>query len=278
MQFAYGDDGFDSVKVENQHLPLVKMSIDDIYVTKEIIEDPYLEKFHTICEGTSIILSPDFPKLYTINWEEDINNASLEVNETGVYASYVVSEYCRDTFMINITKIDTPDAVIIDLRGEENYCFDLESTTLMISSEDASDEFIWNDFGRADEVLIEEAGNFNVTVSNAHCSSVYTSEVEAYCEGKFFIPNAFTPSDENGLNEVFLPISNGHVDGYDLRIYNRWGVLVFQTNVQGEGWSGRINNNIVQSDVYVYQISYDYTSESGGIELKQQIGTVTLLK
>ena len=68
------------------------------------------------------------------------------------------------------------------------------------------------------------------------------------------------------------------MDGYDLRIYNRWGFLVFQTNVQGEGWSGRINNNIVQSDVYVYQISYDYTSELGGIELKQQIGTVTLLK
>ena len=37
VQFAYGDDGFDSIKVENQHLPLVSMSIEDIYSHYDII-------------------------------------------------------------------------------------------------------------------------------------------------------------------------------------------------------------------------------------------------
>ena len=32
IQFAYGDDGFDSTKVENQILPLVGMSVEDIYM------------------------------------------------------------------------------------------------------------------------------------------------------------------------------------------------------------------------------------------------------
>jgi len=32
IQFAYGDDGFDSTKVENQTIPLVGMSIEDIYM------------------------------------------------------------------------------------------------------------------------------------------------------------------------------------------------------------------------------------------------------
>ena len=251
---------------------------DEIYVTKEFIEDPYLEKDHLICEGTSMILVPDLPKLYKINWALDLNNSSLEVSKTGAYSSYVESEYCRDTFIVNVTKIDTPDAYIVDLRGEENYCFDTESTTLMISTKDASDEFSWNDFGRSDEVLIEEAGDFNVTVSNAHCSSVFTHKVEDYCEGKFFIPNAFTPGDGNGLNEVFMPISNGHVDGYDFRIYNRWGVLIFKTNIQGEGWDGNVNNRLVQVDVYIYRIGYNYISESGGIEREEQVGKVTLLR
>jgi DNA-directed RNA polymerase II subunit RPB1 len=31
IQFEYGEDGFDSMKVENQNLPLVKMSIEDVY-------------------------------------------------------------------------------------------------------------------------------------------------------------------------------------------------------------------------------------------------------
>lgn len=36
IQFAYGDDGFESTKVENQVIPLVGMSIEDIYVHYDI--------------------------------------------------------------------------------------------------------------------------------------------------------------------------------------------------------------------------------------------------
>ena len=37
VQFAYGDDGFDAMKVENQILPLVGMSIEDIYLHFDIV-------------------------------------------------------------------------------------------------------------------------------------------------------------------------------------------------------------------------------------------------
>ena len=37
IQFAYGDDGFDSTKVENQVVPLVGMSVEDIYMMYDII-------------------------------------------------------------------------------------------------------------------------------------------------------------------------------------------------------------------------------------------------
>ena len=37
VQFAYGDDGFDSTKVENQAIPIVGMSIEDIYMHYDII-------------------------------------------------------------------------------------------------------------------------------------------------------------------------------------------------------------------------------------------------
>lgn len=39
VQFSYGDDGIDTVKVENQDLPLVEMSIEDIYAHYAIIDD-----------------------------------------------------------------------------------------------------------------------------------------------------------------------------------------------------------------------------------------------
>ena len=37
IQFTYGDDGFDSTRVESQHLPLVNMSVEDIYMHYDII-------------------------------------------------------------------------------------------------------------------------------------------------------------------------------------------------------------------------------------------------
>lgn len=37
IQFAYGDDGFDTTRVENQVIPLVGMSLEDIYMHYDII-------------------------------------------------------------------------------------------------------------------------------------------------------------------------------------------------------------------------------------------------
>ena len=42
------------------------------------------------------------------------------------------SSNCKDTFIVKVMKIDTPDPEIVDLKGEENYCFDIESTLLRV--------------------------------------------------------------------------------------------------------------------------------------------------
>ena len=39
VQFRYGEDGFDSCKVENQTIPLVSMSIEDIYMRYDLLQD-----------------------------------------------------------------------------------------------------------------------------------------------------------------------------------------------------------------------------------------------
>lgn len=39
VQFSYGDDSIDTIKVENQVLPIVDMSIQDIYAHFAVIDD-----------------------------------------------------------------------------------------------------------------------------------------------------------------------------------------------------------------------------------------------
>jgi len=51
-----------------------------------------------------------------------------------------------------------------------------------------------------------------------------------------YIPNAFTPN-EDGLNDSFGALGYG-VKDYHLIIYNRWGHLVFESNIINNPWDG----------------------------------------
>lgn len=71
----------------------------------------------------------------------------------------------------------------------------------------------------------------------------------------YFMPNAFSPNGD-GLHDEF--IGTGYLaDGFlqfELRIWNRWGEQVFQSNSPNLGWNGRRNNagDLLPSDVYSY--------------------------
>ena len=54
IQFAYGDDGFDSTRVENQTIPLVGMSLEDIYLHFDIVgsNDQHNDLLEIYTKGT----------------------------------------------------------------------------------------------------------------------------------------------------------------------------------------------------------------------------------
>ncbi len=250
---------------------------DNILITKEIIEDPYPEKEIYICEGTQVTLEPSFTNNYKIYWEENKNSETILVNQSGIYTSYVESEYCKDVFVIQVFKIDTPMAIITDINGKDFYCFDLETTTLTIQSGESNLIFDWDDFGRSDEVEITSAGTYKVIVYNQYCSSSFEIEIEEYCTGLLFIPNAFSPGNKDGVNDVFKPVVK-NIQDYELRIFNRWGEMIFKSNDVTEGWDGTINGKNCQMDVYVYQIDYSYNSEFNGVYQNKKVGTFTLYR
>ncbi|HXC05752.1 MAG TPA: gliding motility-associated C-terminal domain-containing protein, partial [Bacteroidia bacterium] len=69
-------------------------------------------------------------------------------------------------------------------------------------------------------------------------------------------PNTFTPNDD-GHNEIWVPQGEGiDLNNYSLRIWDRWGNLVFSTTTWGQGWDGRANNghDKAQIDIYVWQV------------------------
>jgi gliding motility-associated-like protein len=92
----------------------------------------------------------------------------------------------------------------------------------------------------------------------------------------FYVPNTFTP-DNNGMNEVFLPIFTSGFDPYDynLLIFNRWGEIVFESYNHQVGWDGTYRGRLVQDGTYVWKIEFKtkYTDER-----KVHTGHVNVLK
>lgn len=77
-----------------------------------------------------------------------------------------------------------------------------------------------------------------------------------------FIPTAFTPNGD-GRNDEFRPTVAGMKHFFYLRVYNRWGQLLFNSGRPDIGWDGTFKGTRQASGTYVYTISaVDYTNKS----------------
>jgi gliding motility-associated-like protein len=72
---------------------------------------------------------------------------------------------------------------------------------------------------------------------------------------EYEMPNVFTPNND-GINDLLIPINNRQVGKITFNVYNRWGTLVFETNNPAIEWDGKdMNSNEVVSDgIYYYTI------------------------
>jgi gliding motility-associated-like protein len=83
--------------------------------------------------------------------------------------------------------------------------------------------------------------------------------VQVICDNQnFFVPNTFSPNGD-GSNDIFYPRGTGLFRIKALRIFNRWGEVVFekrefQANDPSSGWNGIYKGQKATPDVYVYQI------------------------
>lgn len=97
VQFAYGEDGVDTVRVENQSIPLVSMSIEDIYMHIDLI-------------GLSDTENKDLLQIYT---KETAKRVKDQRNQTkSMCKTYIENMiYYRDLLVENVFKYKNEDAV-----------------------------------------------------------------------------------------------------------------------------------------------------------------------
>ena len=105
-----------------------------------------------------------------------------------------------------------------------------------------------------------ESLEYTVRAKNAGgCVAEDKVSVYVTCNNSnIFVPNTFSPNGD-GANDIFYPRGNGVFKILDLKVFNRWGEIVFEKanfnpNDASAGWDGTFKGKQLPPDVFVYML------------------------
>lgn len=123
----------------------------------------------------------------------------------------------------------------------------------------------------------------NGTYANVVCYDSTRQEVTVKEEGLVDAANAFTPSpygptggvaSSGGINDIFLPTVK-NVSKFHLQVFDRWGVLIFESKDHHIGWDGyNREGRLLPAGVYIYRLTVDHTDG----EHTNTVGDITLIR
>ena len=123
-----------------------------------------------------------------------------------------------------------------------------------------------------------EPGTYAVELitSNANgCSDTSMLYVVVNGVYNFYMPSAFTP-DGDGINDYFFPLGESvSAEGYELRIFNRWGDAIFVSEGMSVKWDGTSQSQPVELGVYVWIVK---TVDAITGEFREYKGHVSVIR
>lgn len=94
------------------------------------------------------------------------------------------------------------------------------------------------------------------------------------CVSKIYAANIFKPNAD-GDNDVFW-IFTQDVTEYDLKIFNRWGEIVFASNSKPDVWDGNYRSMKAEEGTYSWKLTYRNVNQAEVVQVK--MGTVLLVR
>lgn len=187
---------------------------------------------------------------------------SSEVVVTGVCydtpGTYPVSLRVSNEFGVDSTRVEVlvkPNPVV-DLGEDITLC---EGDTIELVPGIVEGNFIWQDGSSSLTYEVVSAGIYSLTVTQDGCTGEDEVTIDQLncTQCKFYIPNAFSPN-EDGVNDDFRIFSNCTLETYNLKIFDRWGEFVFESNDPDVRWDGSFRGQTVNTGVFVYCLTVGY--------------------
>jgi gliding motility-associated-like protein len=257
--------------------------IDSIKVTVNPKPTVTARKSLSVCPRDTVWLvaeTPDnpitfrwSPKLYLTDTTSPISIAHPETNMH--YMVVATNKYdCTDSAFTDVTV--RPNAVIY--LGDSVKLFPGES--YQIKPQTNCTYFTWippaglDNSNIANPVAKPLTDTRYVVIAETEwgCKTQDTLKIYVSDESILALPNAFVPG--NGPNGMFKILKHGQAVLNHFRIYDRWGIVVFETTDIDKGWDGTYKGTPQPFGVYVYEVSAVTTI---GTPINR-VGNVTLIR
>jgi gliding motility-associated-like protein len=251
---------------------------DSTVITElSILEPSSSNNEYTICTGSSILVgtsSYESEGVY-IDTLVNANGCDSIVTSTlfllpAITASDETTICMGSSFNFNGTVIST-EGVYIETLSTAEGCDSTVYLSVFVTEPpigyDAQTICIGDaiDFGGT---LLTESGVYYDTVSAANgCDSIVRLELSAIdCSIDLQVSNIVTPNGDN-LNDTWKVNDPPQILGCTVKIFNRWGQLVYETTDYNNTWAGTKDNEELPDGVYYYAISCNDKELTGSINL-----------
>ena len=242
----------------------------------------------SICLGTAMTPTLTTSNVTFTNWTFGDGNSSVLMpptytyDSTGLFTVILIAGNpgaCNgpDTFYRQIKVLPNPTAnfTYLPILPVAN-----EPTSFTNLSVNAT-RYLWDFADNTTSTDVNPVHQFNYTgffktcltaYNNSNCPSRICKTVQAEVTPIIGLPTGFSPNGD-GENDI-LYVRGAAILTLDLKIYNRWGQLVFETKNQENGWDGTFNGQPQPIDAYAYVLVASFIDGTN----KTLKGNITLLR
>jgi gliding motility-associated-like protein len=239
---------------------------------------------NTICLGETIDLNAmgTLENLW-LNTNQKESKISVAPIENIIYTFVGTNLHlCRDSiyFPITVNKVNVGTEKIISAAQNGLICADRNIIDTLLAPESPNFDYKWSVFGinrvfgNTNFVYVNRVGTYKLTISDENkCKLSDSILVQNKCkvdtiidtipkEQAFEIHNLFTPNND-GVNEYF-EISNLQPFS-KVEIYNRWGVLVFNSDNYNNRWDAAG----LSDGLYYYTFQSSTIKRNGWVQISR---------
>ncbi|GJM36090.1 MAG: hypothetical protein DHS20C18_50910 [Saprospiraceae bacterium] len=219
--------------------------VDSVSVT-------YTEETPTLELGPDTLLCPGDQLQFAFTevswdylWQDGNTSPNYIINDAGAFNLSITNACGTASDELNVQKL----TALLPQQGFDTFYCPGDRIFIDVSDVNAT-YYRWQDSWDLPKRDIKVPGVYSVEYGN-HCESVRLTYTIRDCENcEIYIPNVFSPNDD-GINDRFLLYSDCPFEQFELKLFDRWGALVYEEN-SNVGWDGSTNSRNLMPGIYAW--------------------------